>query len=146
MNKTKRFFVLAWLVAAVCMLFAFGCGEEKGSATVTMVTCEEKTVVLTVSNVQGKFTLLHCLQSLSDEGALTYEMDGTMLKGLGGLQNDDKNFSYWMIYTSDKSNANEAWGTFTYNGETLGSASKGANELRVKDACVYVFSYETMSF
>ena len=146
MKKTKRFLALVWLVAAVCMLFSFGCGQEKGTATVTLVQSEEKTVILTVSDVQGKFTLLNCLQSLASDGSLVYEMNGTMLNEIGGLKNDDSTYSYWMIYTTDAANANEAWGTFLYNGENLGSAIKGVNELQVKDGCVYVFSYETMSF
>lgn len=146
MKNAKRISVLAWLIAAVCLLFSLGCGTEKGSATVNVLSSEEKTMVLTVSDVQGKFTLLNCLQSLAADGEIEYEMQGTMLTAIGGVKNDDATFSYWMIYTSDASNANAAWGSLEYNGTTLSSAAKGISELQVKDGCLYVFCYQTMSF
>ena len=146
MKNAKRISILAWLIAAVCLLCSFGCGTQKGSATVTVLTREENTLVLTVSDTQGEFTLLNCLQSLAAEGEIEYETKGTMLTAIGGVKNDDATFSYWMIYTSDTSNANAAWGSVEYNGATLSSAAKGISKLQVKDGCLYVFCYQTMSF
>ena len=49
--------------------------------------------------------------------------------------------TYWMLYTSDEDNANTGWGTYDYDGKSLGSAIYGAESLTVKDGCVYVWVF-----
>ena len=66
---------------------------------------------------------------------------GRMIVELNGTEQTAS--SYWMLYTSDKENANEQWGTFEYEGEVLGSAVSGAGELTVKEGCLYIWAFES---
>ena len=145
MKNLKRV-VLVLLFTVFCAAFFFGCDKKAGSATVSVLETEETLLVVQTSDVKGEYTLEDCLKALSAKGSLTYEMKGTMLTSINGKSNDDTNFSYWMIYTSDAKNSNESFGTVEWNGVTFIGASVGVSELNVKDGHTYVLSYQTMSF
>ena len=98
-------------------------------------------VVITVENALENQTLLSYMQEMQEDGTITFAMKNGMVAGLNGTSNTTK--SFWMLYTTDAENANRAWGTYTYNGETLGSAILGAENLVVKNGETYVWVYQT---
>ena len=72
---------------------------------------------------------------------IDFTIESGMITAIKGKSNTTN--SFWMLYTSDAENANEAWGTYDYEGTTLGSAVLGASELIVKAGCTYVWVYQT---
>ncbi len=109
-----------------------------------LVACnkEVEPVVITVSEtVTAETTLLDVMNERKTDGDLQFEMKNGMITSLNGTANTTN--SYWMLYTSDAANANAEWGTYEYNGETLGSAVLGAGELVVTQGETYVWVYQT---
>ena len=87
-------------------------------------------------------TLLDYMNYLQDEGEFTFVMgsDG-MIKSINGKENTLK--SYWMLYTDDAENANNAWGTYEHEGVIYGSAIAGAREQKLTENCTYIWVYTT---
>ena len=67
--------------------------------------------------------------------------DYTMITSINGIENTTN--SYWMLYTSDATNADTSWGTYEYNGVTYGSATSGAETLTIISNGVYIWVYTT---
>ena len=129
----KKFLALAIsLVAIAVCAFMTACGDVKP-------------VVITATNESFDFNnkkLIDYMTYLQDEGDLTYEIsnDG-MLTSINGTSNTTN--SYWMLYTDDTENSNEAWGTYEHEGKTYFSAVAGANDLAIKEGCIYIWAYQT---
>lgn len=98
-------------------------------------------VAITVTQSTNDETLLEYMQSEQTDGKLSFKFSDGMVTEINGVANTTK--SYWMLYTDDQAHANTTWGTYDYNGETLGSATEGAGTLVVVDGCVYVWVYTT---
>ncbi len=134
----KKLLSLVSLISAVLALFALfalaGCKKSP-------VTADENTVVIRVSAEHGGKTLLAVMEELGRQGALVFTAEDGMITNINGTGQTAS--SYWMLYTSDKENANEQWGTFEYEGEVLGSAVLGAGELVVKEGCLYIWAFES---
>ena len=129
--KRKLSVLLASLLCMVTLCFAFvGC--QKGDVD---------DVVITVENASQDQTLLSYMQALQEEGTLLFTVSDGMVIKINGTANAGA--SYWMLYTTDTENANTSWGTYEYNGETLGSAALGVGELVVKNGATYVWTYQT---
>ena len=103
-------------------------------------------VVISLKNVtvQEGTTLEQIMSSMKDGSDFTYEIANGMVTSIMNRKNEGN--SYWMLYTSDTENANEAWGTYDYDGQKLGSAILGAGSLGVKTGEVYVWAYQTISW
>lgn len=109
-----------------------------------LVACGDtaEPVAITVSQtVAENTTLLEVMQEKKTAGELDFQMENGMVVQIGETKNGTN--SYWMLYTTDKENANEQWGTFEWMGETLGSAILGADTLVVKQGETYVWVYQT---
>ena len=134
----KKVVSLVSLVSAVLTLFSLvalaGCKKSP-------VTADENTVVIQASAEHGGKTLLSVMEELQAAGELSFTVSDGMIVELNGTEQTAS--SYWMLYTSDKENANEQWGTFEYEGEVLGSAVSGAGELAVKEGCLYIWAFES---
>ena len=134
----KKVVSLVSLVSAVLTLFSLvalaGCKKSP-------VTADENTVVIQASAEHGGKTLLSVMEALQAAGELSFTVSDGMIVELNGTEQTAS--SYWMLYTSDKENANEQWGTFEYEGEVLGSAVSGAGELTVKEGCLYIWAFES---
>ena len=127
---------LVSLISAVLALFSLvalaGCHKSPVTADVD--------VVIEVSAEQDGKTLLSVMEELQAAGELTFTVSDGMVVELNGTKQTPSN--YWILYTSDKENANEQWGTFEYEGEVLGSAVLGAESLAVKEGCLYIWAFE----
>ena len=129
----KKLFALipACLLLAACCLFA-ACGEKPDP------------VVITADDPSFEYndkTLKDYMDYLQENGELSYTISNGMVTEINGTANTTN--SYWMLYTSDSENANEAWGTLEHEGAVYGSSMLGAESLTVKENCVYVWAYQT---
>lgn len=121
---------------AMLALLAFAGCAPKGQ-----VTEGENIVVIEASAKDDGKTLLAVMEGLQEAGELTFTVSDGMVTSINGTSQTTS--SYWMLYTSDAENANEQWGTFDYEGETLGSAVLGAESLAVKEGCIYLWAFES---
>ncbi len=104
-------------------------------------------IVIKASSEQMKITkdttLLEYMNSLKEDGELEFEVENGMICSVNGIENPSDYSSCWMLYTSDEENANSAWGTVEYEGELYGSATYGAEMLKIKDGCLYIWLYQS---
>ena len=114
------------------------------SATV-FFSCKEDTVepvvIKTGETVTEDTTLLAYMTELENAGELDFELKDGMVTELNGKANTAN--SFWMLYTSDTANANTAWGSYEYEGQTLGSATLGAETLIIAKSTVYIWVYQS---
>ena len=105
--------------------------------------CKDKPddVVIVVENATQNQTLLSYMQQMQADGELSFTIQDGLVVEINGTANTLN--SYWMLYTSDAENANNAWGTYDYDGVTLGSAIYGAEGLILKNGATYVWTYQT---
>ncbi|MGN0823589.1 MAG: hypothetical protein ACI4MB_00815 [Candidatus Coproplasma sp.] len=127
-----------WLAFLLCIVVA-AFGVAFAACNKNAVDANDERVAITVVNATENESLLDYMQTLQGDGKLTYTIDNGMVTSINGI-NQTTN-TYWMLYTSDTDNANDAWGTCEYNGQTLGSATLGAERLKVKEGCVYVWVF-----
>lgn len=130
--------LLKTLCLLLVLLFAFavvGCTKK--------VVIDGDFVVITADtkNVEENATLIDYMEYLQSEGMLTYEISDGMIISIDGKKGASN--QYWMLYTSDAENSNQAWGTCEYQGETYDSASLGAQDLPIKDGCIYIWYLQT---
>lgn len=97
------------------------------------------TVVLTVTDdVEVGTTLLDYMQSIKGGEVLSsYTIENGMVTEINGAL--AKGNVYWMLFTDDGENSNETWGTVTVNGKVYASASLGAELLKIKKGCTYIW-------
>lgn len=131
------------LLLSLLFMFVFcGCQVVGVSQTKYSVKSEEGVVAITVEEAQDANVLLDVMTLAQTEGKLTFEESGGMIMSLNGKANP-ADWSYcWMLYTSDESMASTEYGTYEYEGETLGSAVFGAGALPVVDGEIYVWVYQ----
>lgn len=141
----KLFNAIIAITLSVIVFSFFGCSSKE-----PLVIKESDTyIVITVSNEQmditNTTTLVDYMNSLKDDGQLTFEINNGMVSSVNGIDNPSDWSSCWMIYTSDTDNANSAWGTIEYNGNIYGSAILGAESLIVKDGCIYIWVFQAFN-
>ena len=133
----KKFLVFAISFIAITLCaFAAACKSENVEPVIFKADSE--------SFDYNNKTLLDYMTYLQDEGEFTFVMgsDG-MMKSINGKENTLK--SYWMLYTDDAENANEAWGTYEHEGVIYGSAIAGAGEQKLTRNCTYIWVYTTFN-
>ena len=142
--KRKIVSLLFVLLSLFTMVFA-ACEKEIGSPAqfgleVVSIT-ETEVVLLGKGNSTGR--LSDGMELLKEGGKLTYETSGGMVTSINGKANAADWSASWMLYTSDEEMANTEWGTYEYNGETLGSAIVGAESLFVASGEFYIWVYQS---
>lgn len=140
--KKIRLFVAA-LFVLICGVFGFAACKKDGKAEATLLSATDTQVVLRVDKVEGDAVLIDALEDLQDKGELTFTCSGGMITAINDIENGANYNPCWMIYTSDSEMANVEWGTVEYDGQTLGSAILGVEELPLIEGGVYVFDYQT---
>lgn len=128
----------SWLALLLCVVAA-AFGVMFAACNKNTVDANDERVAITVVNATENESLLDYMSGLQGEGKLTYTIDNGMVTSINGISQTTN--TYWMLYTSDTDNANTAWGTYEYENQTLGSASLGAKDLKVKDGCIYVWVF-----
>lgn len=142
--KRKITTFLTILLVSIMSLFAFtGCDSEKVSVQAQNLSTTQTTVVIKITQTDGKATLLDAMEYLKEQNQLSYQLDGqNMITTIN--DNSASGNSFWALYTSDSEMANLDWGTFDYQGQVIGSAIVGANALIVATDCIYVWDLTTL--
>lgn len=125
--------LLLVLTAALSSVWFFACGKSADGVEPLVIVADE--------SAAGK-TLLQVMSEKEEDEEFSYKIKDGMIVEINGTENDLDYNPCWMLYTSDQENSNTAWGEYEYNGETLGSASVGADSLIVKSGEVYVWVYQ----
>lgn len=141
-SEMKKLLTLALAVlTAIFSITAIACSKDP-----LVIKESDEFIVITVSSEQMEITndstLLDYMNSLKQSGDLEFEINNGMVSSINGIDNPADWSSCWMIYTDDAENSNTAWGTAEYNGKTYGSAIFGAESLKIKDGCIYIFVFQ----
>lgn len=138
--------IFSLILGLFAVLFCFtGCDKKeplvvKQSDTYIAIFASDEQMELT-----NNTTLVEYMTSLKQDGELVFEMENGMVTSINGIANPSDWSSCWMLYTSDTDNANMAWGSIEYNGNFYGSASQGAELLKVKDGCYYIWIFQSLN-
>lgn len=140
-------FLSVWFAVVFSLLFAVSCrGGEDGSsssASVGVKATPTQVVKITVSQEKAGvagLTLKGYMDVLVGEGTLAYTEQSGMICSVNGLENDNVNWLYWMIYCNDADYTTTAY-YVEYEGVRYDSALVGFSELPVKAGCTYLLAY-----
>lgn len=136
--KRKIIVILSFL-----FLFVFcGCNPSGLSHAKYSVESTENVVVITVEEVKDAKFLMDIMEQAKADEKLAFEVSNGMITSINGKVNP-ADWSYcWMLYTSDSSMASTEYGTYEYEGQTLGGAVLGVEALPVVDGEIYVWVYQ----
>ncbi len=127
------------LIVVILALSLTACG---GSPKVVEMT--EDSVVITVSSkilkIEEGTTLSDYMNALKDKGELEFKEESGMVTEINGMVADSSKNEFWGLYTSDENNSNTAWGVVNFDEKEFGSATLGANDLKIKDGYIYIWS------
>ena len=143
--KHKISAFLALCLACLCALCAFACGQkDTAKLECSLVENGENRVVISVTETDGKCTMLDCMEKLAEsETEFSYAFSGGMVTKVNGVENAADFSACWMVYTSDAEMANTAWGKVEYNGTEYGSAIVGVEALTVITGGIYILDFVT---
>ena len=143
--KNKK--ILACLLAALLLmniLLLAGCQSEplviKESDTCIVLKVTEEAI-----GGNTDMVLIDYMDTLVKEGKLTCTIENGMVTSINGIDNPADFSSCWMLYTSDADNSNAAWGTVEFEGNQYGSASSGAETLKIKADQLYIWVFKSFS-
>ncbi len=143
--KRKFLSFTTLLLAVVMFLVCLVACDKQGKAKAEIISKTDTEIVIKVIDMTGGAwaTLMSAMEYLKDEGELTFETRDKMITSINGKANAADFSSCWMLYTSATEKANTEWGTYEYDGKTLGSAILGAENLDVFVGEIYVWVYTT---
>ena len=134
--------MLAFLTLVLSCAFV-SCFQQKP----LVIKQSDTYIVITVSDKQMPLaedtTLVEYMQSLKTSGKLEFEIKDGMVTSINHIENPADFSSCWMLYTSDTENANNAWGEIEYDGNVYGSSVNGAERLKIKNGCLYIWVYKS---
>ena len=132
--------ILALMLTLSIGLTLASCSENDsvGNATLVIATEEKQVYDIPLSKLSEGKGLLPVFEYLKAEKGLEYDIDGTMINNVGGLENDYDLGSYIYIYTSVEADfdVSEYKEEIEYDGKTLVSAGVGFNEMTLTDGAV----------
>jgi len=146
--KTKK--ILAFVLTLAMALFVLvSCGKGGSTPsgnegdTFTVVVAGEVVCEYTVplDKITGEDGFISVLDYLEEMDVIDYELDGTMLKKVGELENDAAAGEWIYLYTTvqDDIDVSQYAMTVEYDGKSITSAGVGAYDMSIeKDAVIYV--------
>lgn len=133
--------LLALIVALATITMAFmltACGKTKFDKDKNELAI---TVTDSVMEITAETTLEDYMNKLQDKKEISFK--GTVSEyGLKITKINDVEEGmgeYWILYTTDADNSNTEWGSYEYDGKTLGSATLGVSNLIIKNGETYVW-------
>lgn len=127
---------------SACDFFGQSSDSEKLKVTATVDDSREDVLAIQVEEISSmSASLMQVMYALQEEGKITFEVQDGMVTKIGDLAQATN--SYWMLYTSDEEMSNTEWGTYTYDGEILGSSALGADALTAVAGETYIWVYQT---
>ena len=141
--KRKLASLLTLMLTLLLFVGCFASCITVGKANAVVVETTQTLVVICVNETDENATLFDVMENLQKENALQFELAGTMLKSLNGVENAADFSSCWMLYTSDAEMSNTEWGTYDYGKVSCSSAVLGGDALIVSAGEYYVWVYTT---
>lgn len=145
MKKTTKILscllIMAIILSTVLMT---GCKKEP----LVIKDSEECIVIKTTEEAMGGKTdmlLIDYMKIMKEQEGLEYEVKDGMVVSINGIENPADFSSCWMLYTSDVEFSNTAWGTVEYDGKEYGSAVSGAEALKIKPNCLYIWVFQSFA-
>ena len=136
-----KFLKRAGLAACAVLLGLCGCmggGADNGGHGDIEILSVAFTASEEVMDITETTTLKMYMEAMAGNGGIEYEESGGMITSVFGVEPGEN--ECWFIYTSLEDYSNEAWGTFVYRGQTLGSATLGYELLPCVEGEVYVLA------
>ena len=126
------------------ILFAFaltsclGANDSVGNATLVIATEEMQVYDLPLSKLSEGKGLMPVFEYLKGSEGLEYDVSGTMINSVGGLENNYETQTYIYIYTSVEADfdVSEYKSEIEYEGKTLVSAGVGFSDMTITDGAV----------
>ena len=150
MKKLKAVLMsICALALSVCALAAMACGEPTG-VKVTLVEAKEKLIVIRADSSYG--ALDDALKALKADGKISYEEQtgdyGSYITAIGGYTADATKNEFVAIYSTLKEMdgvvySTTEYGSYEYDGKTLGSASFGASGMPLIESELYILAIAT---
>ena len=115
--------------------------DSVGNVTFVIATETPQVYDVPLSLLSDEAGLLPVFEYLNEHNDVEYDVMGTMINGIGGLENDYEKGSYVYIYTSVEKDfdVSEYKMEIEYEGKTLVSSGVGFNEMTLVDgAIIYV--------
>lgn len=145
MNGTRKIFtkrmLCALLTLVISALTLASCTQEP-----LVIYDSDTTIVIRCEETDGETTLADYMAELKTAGEIEFTTKDGMITSINGIENPADYSSCWMLYTSDADNANSAWGTVLYKDVEYGSAILGAESLKMKEGCIYIWAFKEMSW
>ena len=147
--KNKLLTLISISLIFIMIMGLSACGFSSGSASATIISQTENTIVIEIDSTDGKATLTDVLKALKSQGKLTYQSTNSTygeyvvsVNGKAEVSNGTEGYS-WMIYTSDTeiSDVNTSIENSQYFSAMLGMSS-----IIVKQGFRYVLNYTHWSF
>lgn len=131
------------LLLCVVLACAFLCGC--GAKTKVLKETDEFIIITPSEDFVGK-TLKDCMDDLKTRGELDYVINDGFVSSVNGIDTPADYSYYWILYTDDAENSNDAWGKIEYDGKTYASASLGASSLVISEGCIYIWVYTESTY
>ena len=139
--KRIKVFLFSCILFVLCAVGFTACNKG-GKVEATLLSATDTQVVIRVDKTDGNAVLLNAMETLQEKGELTFTLTDGMVTALNGVENDVDYNPCWMIYTSDSEMESTEWGTVEYDGEILGSAIVGVENLTVIEGGIYLLYYQ----
>ena len=133
--------LLLILALSVCMMASCSDkdkNESEGTATLVIATEEPQVYKVPLDKLEKGEGLMPMFEYLKEEKGLEFDISGTMINSIGGLENDYEMGRYIYIYTSveEDFDVSQYATEIEYKGKTLISSGVGFNEMHLKDGAV----------
>ena len=134
MKHLRNYFTVAIFFCLIAVLSVLAACSDEGTnngGKGDVVAVENGFVFVATEDVMdiGETTTLEqYMQAMQKNGGITFEAEDGMIVSVNGVTPSAQN-EYWFIYTSLEDYSNTTWGTYSYNGQTLGSATLGFGTL-----------------
>ncbi|MBE6957676.1 MAG: hypothetical protein E7447_00795 [Ruminococcaceae bacterium] len=145
-NQMQKILSLMLVLAILsCTLMLSGCQKAE---PLVIKDSDTYIVIKTTAEAMDGATdmlLVEYMEKLKEKGELEFSVSNGMITSINGIDNPADYSSCWMLYTSDGDNANASWGTVEYEGKEYGSAISGAETLKIKADCLYIWVFKSFS-
>ena len=133
--------VLALTILVFALISCTNTNDPVGNATLVIATEEVQVYDLPLSKLSEGKGLMPAFEYLKTETGLEYDVSGTFINSVGGLENNYETQTYIYIYTSVEADfdVSEYKTEIEYEGKTLVSAGVGFSEMTITDgAIIYI--------
>ena len=129
---------LALIVISLSACDLFSTRYSEGNATLVIATEEEQVYDIPLSELGEGNGLMPVFEYLKTEKGLEYELDGSMIKSIGGLENNYEMGMYIYIFTSLEKDfdVSEYKMEIEYGEKTLVSSGVGFSDMSLSDGTV----------